>query len=255
MTNDNTQSSITQENIAALLVRLQELQKQVALVRDQIDPLEAKLTSVQKEFSTALNVTLQKIQLQKADIRHLRDQMESQNRNNFPPTHIGNRRVDPTKLVSPGRNAAKRRGLDEEVKNELSEHVVLILDDKQEELQAHINSLCSNPLLKLADVLEQVPWGAIWTTKNVAEALQDQYRRLASWEKALAERLEGLRHTFFQLQRDRRYMLWQEYQKGPIAWRDYLESLRQQYQAESEELAAELQGLYTNWAGLEKNYE
>jgi hypothetical protein len=97
----------------------------------------------------------------------------------------------------------------------------------------------------LADVLETLPWGAIWEQKNQQETLADQWQRLCTWAQALENQLALLeREKQWQLSGER-FELWMRYREGPEAWEEFLERNAEQCERHLEDLRAKLQYMCT----------
>src|SRR5207249_7422926 len=73
-------TSITQEDVNALLTRLQALRKQVADARAALVPLEEKLSLVFKDYQTVVGQLQREAQQLQADIYLLRNQIEGVSR-------------------------------------------------------------------------------------------------------------------------------------------------------------------------------
>jgi hypothetical protein len=95
------------------------------------------------------------------------------------------------------------------------------------ELLANLQGLCSDPIASLADVLEELPWGLVWTTHSLQENIADQHRRLAIWEQALKRQMEKLNRATERLKKDQRYGLWQQDQNYEL--QAELDSLREEW--------------------------
>jgi hypothetical protein len=133
-------------------------------------------------------------------------------------------------------------------KDILLEHLFCVLDtdlDKRaSDLLATVQGLCYDPDTTLADLLEELPWGPAWTARKRSEDLAAQHRRLAVWKRALHRQLEALEHDHERLsERDPRYRLYQERQRGLEAWEAYLDRAAARQREQNQELRAELDEL------------
>ena len=234
-------SSTTQLNVNILLDRLRALRQQIEAARATIAPLEANLALAQKEFRAEIGYLLDEINRLNMEIIQMRskikgaEQAYSEKQQPVPATDI--------QIKNKKREEPKKRTTEEEAKYELVEHLVMILDDKDDELLALIDGLCSDPSIRLAYALEQLPWGIIWIKREPLEELTDQYQRLKTWEHALVLQLEELKRTVELIYRDSRYGLWLQYQKGVDIWKDFLAQVAWRYQEEKTEMEEELRGL------------
>ncbi|NEO34734.1 MAG: hypothetical protein F6K36_30995, partial [Symploca sp. SIO3C6] len=104
----------------------------------------------------------------------------------------------------------------------LLEHLFYILDpmtnDDDGELLATLQGLCQDPGIRFAHVLEELPWGLVWTQRSPQEQLEDQHHRLSSWQAVLKKQLETLQRAGDRLRNDPRYGLWQQRQQGSDHW-------------------------------------
>jgi hypothetical protein len=70
---------------------------------------------------------------------------------------------------------------------------------------------------------------------------------LSIWQQALKRQLENLNRATERLQKDQRYALWQQRQKGADYWHNYLDRCMEQQQDQNYELQAELDRLREDW--------
>jgi hypothetical protein len=98
-------------------------------------------------------------------------------------------------------------------------------------------------------MLEHVPWGAVWTNRSRQESVNEQYQRLKIWEEALSQQLTYLHNETDRLYKnDRRYGLWQQYQKGEESWKQFLQQSLEKQKERNEDLQAELDDLQALWS-------
>jgi hypothetical protein len=112
-------------------------------------------------------------------------------------------------------------------KDILLEHLMRVLDPEMDvragELLAVVQGLANDPVTRLADLLEELPWGSAWTGRAPTENLDSQRKRLEVWERALSRQLEALEQAQERLREvDTRYPLYAERQRGPEMWNAYL---------------------------------
>ena len=136
----------------------------------------------------------------------------------------------------------------------LLEHICRVLDpdidNKDAELLARLQGICSDRTASLADVLEELPWGVVWTQPSSQETLAEQHHRLSIWEKALKQQSENLNRATECLHQDQRHGLWQQRQKGADYWHTFLNQCVEQQEDRNYELEAELEKLREEWARI-----
>jgi predicted nucleic acid-binding Zn-ribbon protein len=246
-------TTITQTEVDTLLGQLEELRQQIATARETLAPLEANLAEVYDEFQAVVGgLRRQSMHLQ-AEIATLRDQIDR-----F--SHDQDETLEPDeskdKLLYVKDEATDAASVDPEVveKDMLLEHLFRVLDpmvnDEDGELLANLQGLCSDPTASLADVLEELPWGLVWTTRSSQENIANQHRRLTIWEQALKQQMENLNRATERLQKDQRYGLWQQREKGTDYWRTFLNQCIEQQQDQNYELQAELDSLREEWGRI-----
>ena len=268
---------ITQDHVNVLLARMKELREQIATAREAVAPLEANLALAFEEFQTVVGqLRRQAVRLQ-AQIRTLRVQIDAASRDqddNSTPSSgdersggdTGDDWLDDSHDKYDGETGNDAESVPSAVvdpdaveKDVLLEHLYRVLDpmvnDEDADLLANLQGSCNDPATGLADVLEQLPWdsvswGSIWGTQGLQEDLNAQYRRLKTWERALTNQLENASRAAESLRRDRRYGLWQQRQKGPEAWRDFLNRAAEQQKDANEELKAELGERREEWVQI-----
>jgi len=246
----NSASTITQTEIDALLGQLQELRQQIAIARKTIAPLETNLAEVYDEFQAVVGgLRRQSMRLQ-AEIATLRAQID---RFSHDQDDTLEQDESDDKLLYVKEEATDSTPVDPEAveKDLLLEHLFRVLDpmvnDEDGELLANLQGLCSDPTASLADVLEELPWGIVWTTRSLQENLANQHCRLTIWEQALKRQLENLNRATERLQKDQRYGLWQQREQGTDNWRTFLNQCIEQQQDQNDELQAELESLRKEW--------
>ncbi len=259
MINSVSDIAITQADIDALLARLKELREQITAARETIAPLEANLALAYDEFQAVVGHLRREALRFQAEIASLRYRIDGLGRTQDEIPDVDDEdayreaRADQTTTTSPT--------TDPEVveKDVLLEHLFRVLDpmvdDKDAELLANLQGMCNNPAVSLADVLEELPWGSVWSVKSPKEELIDQHYRLKVWEQALVDQLDSLKRKTERLQEDPRYGLWQQRQKGPDDWRRFLNEADDQQQELNDKLAAELDSLREKWAQIVKAEE
>lgn len=247
-------STITQTEVDALLRQLQELRQQIAIARETIAPLEANLAEVYDEFQAVVGgLRRQSMRLQ-AEIATLRAQIDrfTHDQDDTLEQDESNDKL----LYVKEEETADSASVDPEAveKDMLLEHLFRVLDpmlnDEDGELLANLQGLCSDSTANLADVLEELPWGLVWTTRSLQENLANQHRRLTIWEQALKRQMENLNRATERLKKDQRYGLWQQREKGTDYWRTFLNQCIEQQQDQNYELQAELDSLREEWGRI-----
>ncbi len=246
-------TSITQEDVNALLTRLQALRKQIADARAALVPLQEKLTLVFKDYQTVVGQLQREAQQLQADIYVLRNQIEglSRDRGEYIPSFDSeaSRHGEERNTIAPA--IVDPEALDKDI---LLEHLVRVLDpminSEDADLLAHVQGMCKNPTTRLIDALEQIPWGEVWMARGSHETLAIQYRRLSVWERSLNNQLKSLSRETERLHKDSRYGLWEQYQRGAQAWQEFLQQAVKQQQEQNAELAEEMQRLRVEWTEM-----
>lgn len=250
MTNPASTSNITQADVDHLLTQLQQLRQGITTARETMTPMSANLAEAYNEFQAVVGALRRHSMRLQAEIASLRTQIER-----F--THV----EDDTQQQDAGNDNFLYR--EEEItesslqdpeavdKDMLLEHIFRVLDpdvnDEDAELLANLQGLCSDCTASLADILEELPWGVVWTTRNSQENLTQQYQRLKIWEGALNRQMLSLKQATERLYKDARYGLWQQQQKGQEHWRTFLNQCIEQQQDQNYELLAELDKLKEEW--------
>ncbi|NJM74020.1 MAG: hypothetical protein HC862_30165 [Scytonema sp. RU_4_4] len=254
MNNSASTSEITQANVDAILTQLQQLRQQITAAREAIVPLEANLAQTYNEFQAVVGELRRQSMRLQAEIATLRTQID-RFINDEDDTFNQDERNDNLLYVKQEETTDSTLQDPEAVeKDMLLEHIFRVLDpdinDEDAELLAHLQGVCSDSTTSLADVLEELPWGPVWTTCSLQENLAQQYRRLAIWEQALKRQSDNINQATERLQKDQRYGLWQQRQKGADYWHNFLNQCVEQQQDQNYELEAELNRLREEWARI-----
>lgn len=250
----NSASTIAQTDVDRLLRQLQQLRQQIAIARETIAPLETNLAAVYDEFQAVVGELRRQSMRLQAEIATLRAQIDRFSHNQDDTLEQDEN--DGKFLYVKEEETADSTSVDPEAveKDMLLEHLFRVLDpmvnDEDGELLANLQGLCSDPSTSLADVLEELPWGLVWTTRSLQENVADQYRRLTIWKEALKRQMENLNRATEHLKKDRRYGLWQQREKGQDDWRTFLERCIEQQQDQNYELQAELDSLREEWGRI-----
>jgi hypothetical protein len=243
-------SKITQGDIEKLLAQTQQLRQEITAARENIAPLEANLTETYNEFQAVVG-TLRRHSLRlQAEIALLRSQIQR-----FSQEEEEISQVEEEDEFSDRHNEtiieSSQQDPEAVDKDMLLEHIFRVLNpdinDADAELVGNLQGICSDRTASLADVLEQLPWGVVWTTRSLQETLKDQYYRLNIWQQALKRQLENLHRANEHLQKDQRYTLWQQRQKGAENWHNFLDRCVEQQQDQNYESEAELGRLREDW--------
>jgi hypothetical protein len=251
MTNPASTSEITQANVDNLLAQLQQLRQEITIARLTIAPLEANLIEAYNEFQAVVGALRRHSMRLQAEISYLRNQIErfTQDEDDTQEPGAG----DDNFLYIKEEQTTQSSQKDPEAvdKDMLLEHIFRVLDpdvnNEDAELLANLQGLCNDLSTSLADVLEELPWGVVWITRNSQENLTKQYQRLKIWEEALNRQLQNLKQARERLYKDARYGLWQQQQKGHEQWRNFLNQCIEQQQDQNYEFQAELDKLKEEW--------
>lgn len=252
MTNSASTSEITQGGIDNLLAQLQQLRSSIATARESIAPLEANLAEAFNEFQAVVGGLRRSSLRLQAEIATLRaqierltniedDTQEQDERNNFL-------------YVNEEKTTESSQDPEALEKDMLLQHIFRVLDpdvnDEDAELLANLQGLCSDPSASLADALEELRWGIVWTKRSSHESLTEQHSRLTIWEQALNRQLQNLHRATERLYQDQRYGLWQQRQKSQEHWHNFLNQCVEQQEDQNYELQAELNKLKDEWARI-----
>jgi hypothetical protein len=252
MSEADTTENVTQAEITELLECLAQLRERLAAARAALAPMEEGLNTAHREYQNALGQWRRRLAPLQAEVDELLHKIEntrptSDDFDNFidlsPPTNAG--------LTRPPTGKERPTDMEAREKDELLEHLVWVLDpmvnDEDGELLADLQGRCNDPATRLADVLERLPWGPAWTEPNKREEPIKQYRRLKTWERALTDKWQVACQASEQLKKDRRYALWQQRERGEVAWQNFLRQAAEQQQESLDELEAELEKLREEW--------
>lgn len=248
MTDLTSTQTITQKDIDGLLQQLKVLREQIEVARKSIAPLEENLKQAFDSFQIFVGAARRQSMRVQAEIANLRIQISNLNSNEEdfldfePDRELGTNDIENTQNEK-----------DPEVleKDMLFEHLLRVLDPMDDaELFANLQSLCQDPTVSLAEVLEQSPWELVWQAKPVQENFTDQYSRLQGWKSSLSKQLEALNRVEERLKKDPRYGLWQQKQKGDELWKQFLQQALEQQDDQNQELQIELENLQQEWEQL-----
>jgi predicted nucleic acid-binding Zn-ribbon protein len=243
-------SEITQGDIDKLLAQMQQLRQEITTARENIAPLEANLAETYNEFQAVVGTLRRGSMRLQAEIASLRSQIQRfTDENDTPQQDVEDDdfsdRTEAT-IIEPSLQDPEAVA-----KDMLLEHIFRVLEpdinDADAELVGNLQGICTDPNASLADALEQLPWGRVWKKRSSQETFQDQYHRLSMWLQALQRQRENLHRASQILQKDQRYALWQQRQKGADFWHNYLERCMEQQQDQNYELQAELDRLREDW--------
>lgn len=241
---------ISQADINTLLAQLQQLRQEITTARSTLAPLEANLAETFNEFQAVVGALRRHSMRLGAEIASIRIQIESfthqeDNAQQFDESDDNSFDTKEEIIESTQKDP---EAIDKDM---LLEHIYRVLDpdvnDEDACLVGYLQGLCNDTSASLADVLEELPWGIVWTTKNPQENLAQQFERLRSWEVALNRQLQNLKLSTERLHKDPRYPLWQQQQKGQEHWRHFLNQCIEQQQDQNDELQAELAKLKQEW--------
>lgn len=226
MKNPASISEITQRDIDKLLAQMQQLRQEITTARENIAPLETNLAETYNEYQALVGILQRHSRRLQAEIASLRSQIQrfSQEEEDVLPVDEEDEFSDrPNEVIiepSPQDPEAVAKDM-------LLEHIFRILEpdinDADAELVGNLQGICTDPNASLADALEQLPWGTVWITRSLQETFQDQYHRLGMWLQALQRQRKNLHRASQILQKDQRYALWQQRQKGADYWHNYLD--------------------------------
>ncbi len=253
MINPASTSKINQADVDHLLTQLQQMRQEIATVRESLVPLEANLATAYNEFQAVVGALRRQSMRLQAEIAALRSQIQrfTQDEDDSQQQNIAT-----DDLLYKEEQITEFTQKDPEAidKDMLLEHIFRLLDPDvnagDAELLANLQGLCSDATASLADVLEELPWGIVWTTRNSQENLTKQYQRLQVWEGALNRQLQNLKRATERLYKDSRYGLWQQQQKSPEHWHNFLNQCIEQQQDQNYELQAELDKLKEEWGRI-----
>jgi hypothetical protein len=232
---------ISQLDVDALLVRLQESLREIDTARLAVAPLEAGLTMAYNDYQAIVGRIYRETNRLQMEIDVIRARIDGVGQD--APSTQGT--SDESKVMGSQKDAADPEAVEKDV---LLEHLFRVLDPMVNDADAE-----NNPTMQLVDALEKIPWGIVWTTRGPQEDLMAQNRRLSVWEQALARQLNHLKREEERLRKDSRYGLWEQYQKGPAAWQQFLQHTAQQQQEYNVELNEKLRSLQDEWLRIVDN--
>jgi len=240
----------TQADVDAQLSRLRLLLSQIDNARLAVAPLETGLAIAYSGYQDMVGWLYRETNRLQIEIDMLRVRIDGLGQD-APSTQTT---TDVSKVRREQQDVADPEAVEKDV---LLEHLFRVLDpmvnDEDAELLANLQGLCNNPSTQLVDALEKIPWGIVWTTRGSQEDLVVQYRRLSVWEQALVRQLNHLKREKARLRKDSRYGLWEQYQRGPTAWQEFLQHTAQQQQEYNVELTEKLRSLQDEWERIVDN--
>jgi uncharacterized protein YukE len=261
MNRPQVNSEVTQEQVQDLLERLRTRKQQLENARAQLRPLQENLELAEQEYKSAVNPLRREIGRLQRELAALNRQFERESDEpavNIPDGDDHSRGepdvpiVEPSELPVPP--PADPESYDKDV---LLEHLYRILDplgdDDDARLLGELQGLCTEPGSGLADVLERVPWGKIWSERSSREALAEQYCRLESWERALQRQLDDVLQAEMRLRNDRSYGLWLQREKGARNWHNFLQQSKDRFRRDVEQLTRECDELRQRLHGISES--
>ncbi|HSH80383.1 MAG TPA: hypothetical protein VLA19_17790 [Herpetosiphonaceae bacterium] len=258
MTTTPASSTSALPDIEVLLARLKALRHEIAEMRDTLAPLEANLAAAEREYQDHLRPLRRELARVQAHINELQERLEAdvdtqavvRDGNAVDQASVGGT-SDGKALLAHGTSPRDDEAI---VKDQLLEHVYRMLDPMMNpsdaELVGQLQGLCTDPLVRLADVLEQITWGPVWEQRSAQESAVMQCQRLHRWEEALSDQLSLLRRGADRLRRDGRYRLALERDRGTAAWAAFLEQEAREYHTDIDDLRQQLTALQERWARL-----
>lgn len=237
--------AVTQDDINALLARLEALYTEIATARATIAPREEQLTHVANEYRKAVGRLQHEAAQLQAELMLLQRRPAAYDEPVITRPNSENRvqQIESTQATE----APSYVDPDSTEKDMLLQHMVRVLDHMSNEddadLLARLQGLCTAPMTRLVDVLERIPWGTIWVTRGAQETLHSQQRRLITWERSLTQQLKSLQRAEERLRHDARYGLLEQYEQGLQHWQAFLQQSVQQQRTRNVELAAEVRRL------------
>ncbi|WP_204150608.1 hypothetical protein [Leptolyngbya sp. CCY15150] len=249
MTDSTSTQTITQQDIDILLERLKALRAEIQTARKAISPLEENLKLAFEAFQIVVGGARRHCRRLQAEIGNLRTRIHSLNGQDDDLLDFDLIEEDTRDDVLETTQVEKDPEAVE--KDILYEHLLNVLDSIDDaDLFANLQTLCQDPTVSLAEVLEQSPWELVWQARPVQESLLDQHRRLQRWEASLLRQVETLTRVEDRLRNDSRYGLWQQQQKGAEVWEQFLQQALEQQEDQNQELEAELETLRQEWEQL-----
>jgi DNA repair exonuclease SbcCD ATPase subunit len=238
--------AITQKDVDMLLIDLQQLREKMRVARETIAPLKESMALAYREYEKAIGHVRYEAGRLQAEISLLQGKIEGRDQRD---TFIQWTAEDMIPLKQEG-NFIDPDAIEKDV---LLEHLFRVLGDEDDELLSSLTGICNDPAVRLADALERVPWGVAWMARGRQETLSTQYRRLATWKEALSKQLEELQRTTESLRKHPHFGLYQQREKGPTVWQDFLARAAEQQKEYNESLTMKLNDLREKWAGMVDN--
>lgn len=249
MTDPTLTQPITQPTIDTLLGQLQDLREQIKTARAEIAPLETNLKQSYDEFQVMVGAARRQSMRLQSEMANLRARIQSLQNDADDPIEIDSRQeTDADDKISPLQAEKDPEAIEKDM---LFEHLIRVLDPMDDaDLFADLQTLCQDPTVSLAEVLEKAPWDLVWQVRATHEDLTDQYRRLQRWQTSLTRQLETLNRVEDRLRKDPRYGLWQQQQKGAMVWQQFLQQAVEQQEDQNHALQTELETLRQEWEQL-----
>lgn len=247
--NDSAQTqTVTQQDIDTLLKQLKGLREQIMGARAEIDPLEANLKQSYDDFQVVVGAARRQSMRLQSEIANLRARIDSLRNDADDWIELESHKEDTADIVSTFPAEQDSEAIEKDM---LFEHLIRVLDPMDDaDLFASLQTLCQDPTVSLAEVLEQAPWALVWQARSIQETLLDQHRRLQRWEASLLRQLETLTRVEDRLRKDSRYGLWQQQQKGAEGWAQFLQQALENQEDQNQELETELETLRQEWEQL-----
>jgi len=237
---------VTQKDVDILLNSLQQLYEQIGVTRQTIAPLKENMAFAYREYEKAMGPLRYEAGRLQAEINVLEGKVEGGNQPDTFKPGTGDDEVPPKQegtFVDP----------DAIEKDVLLEHLFRVLGEDNDELLSSLTGICNDPTVRLADMLERVPWGTAWMGRGRQETLSNQYHRLVAWEGALSKQLEKLKQTAESLHEHPHFGLWQRYEKGTTVWQAFLARAAEQQKEFNASLKTRLNNLQKKWANMVDN--
>jgi hypothetical protein len=148
----------------------------------------------------------------------------------------------PPELVNRGTQTNNSPDSEFVLKRRLVDHILSFTDDLDVKVQ--INVILADGQRTVADILEIMPPGELWTSVAGWETPAKQLERVSGWRTALKERQEYWQRQIDELKFDRSYPLLTKKRAGTEAeWHAYLDELARDYEAVNRRLAHEIEVL------------
>jgi len=240
--------TVIQQDIDTLLKQLKDLREQITVARAEIAPLEANLKQSYDDFQIVVGAARRQSMRLQSEIANLRARINSLHDDADDPIELESRNEDTSDSISTVQAEQDPEAIEKDM---LFEYLLRVLDPMDDaDLFANLQTLCQDPTVSLAEVLEQSPWKLVWQIRAVQETLGDQYHRLQRWETSLTRQLETLNRVEDRLRKDPRYGLWQQQQRGTEVWQQFLQQVVEQQEDQNHELQNELETLRQEWEQL-----